>query len=87
MRYRIGFDILLLTKMDRAWHIQPSFEGYFIRRPTTFERFPNERDYGLKFIRELRNNKEISFGYKVEEFYDTETESGNGHILLLGFSF
>lgn len=86
-RYQVGLDIPLGSgEHEASWSIRPHFEWYFIRDPATFERFPNERDFGLTFIRELGNHHEISIGYRIEAFYHADTERGNGHLFTIGYS-
>lgn len=85
--YQIGFDIPIPAKEEFTWNIRPYFEWFFIRDPATFERFPNERDYGITLIKSLKNEHEISFGYKMEEFYNQDSNQGNGHIFLIAYSF
>jgi hypothetical protein len=87
LRYQIGFDIPLQGKEESSWKFRPHFEWLFIRDPATFERFSNERDYGILFLKKFSNDHEISFGYKLEEFYDDRTKHGNGHIVVVGYSF
>ena len=87
IRYQLGLEIPLSAKEGEAvWKVRPYFEWYFIRDPSTFERFPNERDYGITFIKRMENHHELSLGYKLEEFYNVENEHGNGHIFLIGYS-
>ena len=66
---------------------RPYFEWFIIRDPASFERFPNERDYGVTIIKSLKNDHELFFSYRLEEFYNNKTERGNGHIFLIGYSF
>ena len=87
LRYQIGIDILMPSEEELSWIIRPYFEWFFIRDPATFERFPNERDYGVTIIKSLKNDRELFFSYRLEEFYNIETERGNGHIFLIGYSF
>ena len=87
LRYQIGIDIPLSREEESSWVIRPYFEWFFIRDPSTFERFPNERDYGVTIIRNLKNDHELFFSYRLEEFYNIETERGIGHIFLIGYSF
>lgn len=86
-RYQIGFDIPITAQEESSWIIRPYFEWFFIRDPATFERFPNERDYGITLIKSLKNEHEISLGYKMEVFYSQESKRGNGHIVLIAYSF
>lgn len=87
IRYQLGLDIPLSAgEEESGWHIRPYFEWYFIRDPATFERFPNERDYGFTFIRWFENEHQLSIGYRLETFYNTETERGNGHLFIIGYS-
>lgn len=87
LRYQIGIDIPILSKEEPSWVIRPYFEWFFIRDPATFERFPNERDYGIMFFKSLKNKHELFFSYRLEEFYNSNSERGNGHIFLVGYSF
>lgn len=86
-RYQIGVDIPLSHAEEHSWVIRPFFEWFFIRDPATFERFPNERDYGMVVVKTLKNENELYFSYKLEEFYNIDSEHGNGHIILIGYSF
>jgi len=87
LRYQIGIDIPIPGEEESTWKIRPFFEWFFIRDPATFERFPNERDYGITAFKSLKNEHEIFFSYRLEEFYNINTERGNGHILLIGYLF
>lgn len=87
LRYQIGIDIPIPSEKESSWTIRPFFEWFFIRDPATFERFPNERDYGVTAIKELKNEHRLTFTYRLEEFYQNETEKGNGHIFFIGYAF
>ncbi|WP_421806882.1 DUF2490 domain-containing protein [Flagellimonas sp.] len=87
LRYQIGIDVPLASEKKSSWVIRPYFEWFFIRDPATFERFSNERDYGITVIKSLKNEHELFFSYRLEEFYNIDTERGNGHIFLIGYSF
>ncbi|SEI75481.1 hypothetical protein SAMN05192553_101122 [Cyclobacterium xiamenense] len=87
LRYQIGVDIPIPSGEESSWVIRPYFEWFFIRDPATFERFPNERDYGIRVIKSLKNEHELFFSYRLEEFYTIDTEKSNGHIFLIGYSF
>lgn len=86
-RYQIGFDIPIGIEEETSWKIRPFFEWFFIRDPATFERFPNERDYIVMIVKSLKNGHELFFSYRLEEFYNIDTERSNGHIFLIGYSF
>jgi len=85
-RYQIGVDIPLPSEEKSSWTIRPYFEWFFIRDPATFERFPNERDYGMMIVKSLKNEHELFFSYRLEEFYNIDTERSNGHIFVMGYS-
>lgn len=90
LRYQIGVDIPLAGEEESSWVIRPFFEWFFIRDPATFERFPNERDYGVMATKTLKNEHELFFTYRLEDFYninDADSERRNGHIFLIGYSF
>jgi hypothetical protein len=87
LRYQVGIDIPIPGEEESSWVIRPYFEWFFIRDPATFERFPNERDYGVRIIKRLKNEHELFISYRLEELYNIETEQGNGHIFLIGYSF
>lgn len=87
LRYQIGLDIPIPGGEESSWEVRPFFEWFFIRNPATFERFSNERDYGVLVTKTLKNEHELSFCYRMEEFYNQDEEQGNGHILLVGYSF
>lgn len=86
LRYQIGIDLALYDE-ENSWTIRPYFEWFIIRDPATFERFPNKRDYGAMIFKTLKNEHELSFSYKLEEFYNIGNERGNGHIFLIRYSF
>jgi len=86
LRYQIGIDIPIPSEEESSWIIRPYFEWFFIRDPATFERFPNERDYGVMIVKSLKNEHELFFSYRLEEFYNIDTERSNGHIFLIGYS-
>lgn len=87
LRYQISIDIPVLIEEESLWKIRPYFEWFIIRDPATFERFPNERDYGIRIIRRIKDEQEIYIKYRLEEFYNTNTHRENGHIFLIGYSF
>lgn len=87
IRYQLGLDIPLSQREPEAsWTIRPYVEWYFIGDPATFERFPNERDYGFMLIKPLANEHVLTFGYRLETFYNVESERGNGHLIIIGYS-
>ncbi len=87
LRYQIAVDIPIPGEEESSWLVRPYFEWFFIRDPATFERFPNERDYGVMIVKSLKNEHELFFSYRLEEFYNTDAEHSNGHIFLIGYSF
>jgi hypothetical protein len=87
LRYQIGIDIPLLNDGNSPWTVRPIFEWFFIRDPATFERFPNERDYGLVIRKRLKNEHHFVFSYRFEEFYTINFKKGNGHNFRVGYSF
>ncbi|WP_375586072.1 DUF2490 domain-containing protein [Cyclobacterium xiamenense] len=86
-RYQIGMDIPIPVERESSWVIRPYVEWFLIRDPSTFERFPNERDYGIMVTKRLKNKHEFYFIFRLEEFYNRETQRGNGYIFLSGYSF
>lgn len=87
LRYQLGIDIPIPSEDEPSWTIRPYFEWFFIKAPAAFERFPNQRDYGVMIVKRLKNEHELSFSYRLEEFYNVDTSHGNGHIFLLAYSF
>lgn len=87
LRYNIGIDLPIFGEEKTSLIIRPYFEWFFIRDPATFERFPNERDYGVRITKSLKNEHEVFLIYRLEEFYNTNIERSNGHIILIGYSF
>jgi len=87
IRYQGALDVPLSTKEDRSWTIRPLFEWFFIRNPAEFERFSNERNYGLFLLHELTHKRRISFGYRYETFYQIEGDHETGHIFIVSYSF
>ncbi len=86
LRYQIGFDIPIPGKEESSWKIRPSFEWFFIRDPAEFERFSNERDFGLMAIKRFKNEHDFSFGFTREVYYDLDTERQFGYLILLAYS-
>ena len=87
LRYQIGIDIPIPFKKESSWTIRPYFEWFFIKDPAEFERFSNERDFGLMAIKRFKNEQKLSFGFTREVYYDLNTEKEYGYIILLGYSF
>jgi len=85
-RYQIGFDIPIPGKEESSWKIRPYFEWFFIKDPAEFERFSNERDFGLMAIKRFYNEHEISFGFTREVYYDLDAERQFGYIILVEYS-
>ncbi|MEX0273013.1 MAG: hypothetical protein AB3N16_01395 [Flavobacteriaceae bacterium] len=87
-RYRLGLDYNLSEDEETltAWKIQGSLEWYFLKNPSSGERYPITREYTLKLVREMVNGHEIGFGYRLEEFYESaHHEGGPGHTLILEY--
>jgi hypothetical protein len=87
LRYQIGFDIPISGKEEASWKIRPFFEWFFIREPATFERFSNERDFGLMAIKHFKNEHELSFGFTSEIYYDLNNEREFGYVIMVAYSF
>jgi hypothetical protein len=87
LRYQIGFDIPIPGKEESSWKIRPYFEWFFIRDPAEFERFSNERDFGLMAIKRFKNEHELSFGFTREVYYDLDTARQFGYLILVAYSF
>lgn len=86
LRYTIGFDIPIQDKNESSWKVRPYFEWFFIRDPAAFERFSNERDFGLIVIKRFKNEHDLSFGFTREVYYDLTTERQFGYLALLTYS-
>ena len=86
LRYQIGFDIPIPGKEESSWKIRPFFEWFFIKDPAAFERFSNERDFGLLAIKRFKNEHDFSFGFTREAYYDLE-EREIGYLILVAYSF
>ena len=86
LRYQIGFDIPIPDKEESSWKIRPYFEWFFIRDPAEFERFSNERDFGLMAIKRYKNEHDLSFGFTREVYYDLDTERQFGYLILLAYA-
>ncbi len=89
LRYRMDLHFLLSENEEKntEWKLKTSAEWYFLKDPASGERFPNSREFGLKFVHKFKNNHEIGFGYKIESFYEAvHHEGGNGHIFLLEYA-
>ena len=87
LRYKIAFDFPIPSKEESSWKIRPYFEWFFIKDPAAFERFSNERDFGLMAIKRFKNEQEFSFGFTREVYYDLNSEKEYGYIILLSYSF
>lgn len=86
LRYQIGFDIPIPAKEESSWKIRPYFEWFFIRDPAEFERFSNERDFGLMAIKRFKNEHALSFGFTREVYYDLDTERQFGYLFFLAYA-
>ncbi len=86
LRYQIGIDFPIPGKEESSWKIRPYFEWFFIRDPAEFERFSNERDFGLMAIKRFKNEHEISFGFTREVYYDLETERQFGYLIFVAYA-
>jgi len=87
LRYQIGIDIPIPGKEESSWTIRPYFEWFFIKDPAQFERFSNERDFGLMAIKRFKNEDKLSFGFTREVYYDLEAEREYGYLFFIGYSF
>lgn len=87
LRYQIGMDIPLPVKNESTWKIRPYFEWFFIRDPARFERFSNERDFGLIASKRFISEHELSFGFTREVYYDLTTERQFGYLFLGACTF
>jgi len=86
LRYQIGLDIPIPNKEKSSWKLRPSFEWFFIKDPAKFERFSNERDFGLMAIKRFKNGHELSFGFTREVYYDL-AERQIGYLFLGAYTF
>jgi hypothetical protein len=86
LRYQIGFDIPIPGKEESSWKIRPFFEWFFIRDPADFERFSNERDFGLMVIKRFKNEHDLSFGFTREVYYDLDTERQFGYLIMVAYA-
>ena len=87
LRYQIGFDIPISGKKESTLKIRPFFEWFFIRDPASFERFSNERDFGLMVIKTFKNEHDLYVGFTKEVYYDLGAEHISGYTVLLTYSF
>lgn len=87
LRYQLAFDIHLSKEDKDAWKLRPSIEWFFLRNPSQFERFSNERDLGLRVFHELPNEHELSFGYLYEAFLEIDGSRERGHTLIVTYTF
>jgi len=87
LRYQIGVDIPIQSKEESSWTIRPYFEWFFIKDPAEFERFSNERDFGLMAIKRFKNEHKLSFGFTSEVYYDLDAEREFGYLFFVGYSF
>ncbi len=86
LRYQIGFEIPIPGKKEASWKIRPYFEWFFIRDPAEFERFSNERDFGLIAIKRFKNEHDFSFGFTREVYYDLDAERQFGYLFLVAYA-
>ncbi|MFN0200580.1 MAG: DUF2490 domain-containing protein [Bacteroidia bacterium] len=87
LRYQVGLDIPIPAKEESSWTIRPYFEWFFIKDPAEFERFSNERDFGLMAIKRFKNEHKLSFGFTREVYYDLFAEREYGYLFFVGYSF
>ncbi len=86
-RIQLNFEIPLSKEREAHWMIRPRVEWFFVRNLASAERFSNERDVGITFIKHFKNEHRLLFGYQFEKFYNIDSEKSNGHILSLGYIF
>lgn len=87
LRYQIGVDIPIPGNKESSWTIRPSMEWFFINDPAEFERFSNERDFGLMAIKRLKNDHKLSFGFTREVYYDLDAAKEFGYLFFVGYAF
>lgn len=87
LRYQLGFDIPISKNEETLWRLRPFCELFFIKDPANFERFSNERDFGLLAIKRFKNENELSFGFTSEVYYDLNEKREFGYLIMLGYSF
>ncbi|MDX2130332.1 MAG: DUF2490 domain-containing protein [Chloroherpetonaceae bacterium] len=86
LRYQLSFDFPISASEDFSLTIRSFFEWFFIRNPATFERFSNERDYGVTVIIGLNHEHELSLRLILEEFYRANSERQLGYTFLVAYS-
>lgn len=88
LRYRIGADLQISETSNGVWKIRSETEWYLLNNLKQNERFINSKESSLSALREMRNDKTLSIGYRFERlnrlFY---TELQNGHTIFLEYEF
>lgn len=86
-RFQLNFDVPLTKDSETLWMIRPRIEWFVVRNLASAERFSNERDIGITFIKHFKNEHRLLIGYHYEKFYNVDSEKSNGHIFSLGYIF
>lgn len=85
-RFRYGLGLVFRLWDNPRWSQRLGFEWYILDSPAAYERFPNERDYNLTFIHVLPNNHQITFGFELESYLNSQLRAdGHAYLLILGF--
>ncbi|MFV0306083.1 MAG: hypothetical protein ACK5IC_11460 [Moheibacter sp.] len=89
-RYFIGLGMLLSENEEKGtnWKLNTFFEWYFLKSPSSGERFANSREFGLSIQHTLPKGNAVSLRYRIEKFFESSNhEGGNGHTIGLTYSF
>jgi hypothetical protein len=90
LRYRIGSDFKVTKENTTSlpWIIRFESEWYLLNNLDQRERYINSTEYSMMFLKTLKKEKELRFGYRLEKlnkiFY---SERENGHTLFVEFEF
>lgn len=89
-RYRIGTDFPITKEIITfsPWMIRIETEWYLLNNLNQRERYINSTEYSIMFLKTLKKEKELRFGYHLEKlnklFY---SEEENAHTLFIEYEF
>lgn len=89
-RYRLWMVMRLFEKPDtqKRWQVDAGYEWYFLKNPSSGERYPNSREFTAHVFRYFHDGSYLKFGYSFENFLKI---SGNnqppGNNIILGYGF
>jgi hypothetical protein len=83
-KYKIALEYpLKYLEEEEDWIVTTEVEWYFLRNEEINERFINSREYSLLLSKEIRNDKTLSFGLRLEEYTNNLINESDKAITLV----